>query len=241
MEEQQNLYQKLACIQQKLKAPKNQFNSFGNYKYRSCEDILNAVKPLLGDLTLILNDELVYIGNRYYVKATATLSNSNGLLSVDAWAREEETKKGMDAAQITGAVSSYARKYALNGLFLIDDSQDPDTQDNTHKVEPKVEKKPAQKEAPPDKVKVAIQYIENQGITHDEAVQMMGEPITENNLPKLKKVFKAWQANQAKKVDPEPPQEATDTVACPDKAGELVPIPLCNTTCPNREGCPAFE
>jgi hypothetical protein len=122
--------QALALIQKELKADKNQFNSFGNYKYRSCEDILKALKPLL-DKTgtiLILNDEVVNIGSRYYVKALATLQSVDKETSIcsTAYAREEEIKKGMDGSQITGASSSYARKYALNGLFGIDDTKDSD-------------------------------------------------------------------------------------------------------------------
>lgn len=124
---------KLLQIQQELKAPKNQHNNFGNYNYRSCEDIFEAVKPLLKEqgLVLTLNDELVYIGERYYIKATATLydieTDDGTCITNTAYAREEETKKGMDGSQITGASSSYARKYALNGLFLIDDVKDSDT------------------------------------------------------------------------------------------------------------------
>ena len=122
--------QAFALIQKELKADKNQFNSFGNYKYRSCEDILKALKPLL-DKTgtiLILNDEVVNIGSRYYVKALATLQSVDKETSIcsTAYAREEEVKKGMDGSQITGASSSYARKYALNGLFGIDDTKDSD-------------------------------------------------------------------------------------------------------------------
>lgn len=127
-------YEKVQKIQEELKAPKNQFNKFGNYAYRSCEDIYNAVKPLLAKYGLVLTvtDELVMIGERYYIKATATLQE-NAILYIKnvAYAREEETKKGMDGSQITGASSSYARKYALNGLFLIDDVRDSDTT-NTH-------------------------------------------------------------------------------------------------------------
>lgn len=124
-----NIQEKLLKIQNELKAPKNQRNSFGNYNYRSCEDILEAVKPLLlsNNLVLTLNDELVQIGDRYYVKATAKLFDDKGEISNTAYAREEEIKKGMDGSQITGASSSYARKYALNGLFLIDDVKDSDT------------------------------------------------------------------------------------------------------------------
>lgn len=113
-------------IQQELKAPKNQRNTFGNYNYRSCEDILEAVKPLLGEATLIIEDEIVMLGDRYYVKATAKLSDGKETYSASAFARESLDKKGMDSAQITGATSSYARKYALNGLFLIDDTKDAD-------------------------------------------------------------------------------------------------------------------
>lgn len=124
----------LNTIQSKLTAPKEQFNKFGNYKYRSCEDILKAVKPLLAETkcTLMLQDEVLLIGNRYYIKATATLTNSTGeSVATTALAREDENKKGMDGSQITGAASSYARKYALNGLFAIDDTKDADAT-NTH-------------------------------------------------------------------------------------------------------------
>ena len=125
---------KLIKIQKELVCQKNQKNTFGNYKYRSCEDILEAVKPLLAEngLLLTLTDEVVEIGGRVYVKAMATITGLDILKTqtVTAYAREAETKKGMDAAQITGAASSYARKYALNGLFLIDDTKDADTQDN---------------------------------------------------------------------------------------------------------------
>ena len=120
----------LLQIQSELKAPKGQFNAYGKYKYRSCEDILEAVKPILKkcNCTLLLSDSLVYVGDRYYIKATATLINAEGKsVSTEAYAREEETKKGMDASQITGASSSYARKYALNGLLCIDDNKDSDT------------------------------------------------------------------------------------------------------------------
>jgi hypothetical protein len=124
----------LNTIQSKLTAPKEQFNKFGNYKYRSCEDILKAVKPLLAETkcTLTLQDEVLLIGNRYYIKATATLTNSAGeSVATTALAREDENKKGMDGSQISGASSSYARKYALNGLFAIDDTKDADAT-NTH-------------------------------------------------------------------------------------------------------------
>lgn len=125
------ILEKLAAIQAELKAPKSQYNSFGKYHYRKCEDILEAVKPLLQKhgCVLTLKDEVVLVGDRYYIKATATLKEpeSAGEISSSAFAREEEKKAGMDGSQITGASSSYARKYALNGLFAIDDTADSDT------------------------------------------------------------------------------------------------------------------
>lgn len=129
----------LIAIQSELKAPKSQFNKFGGYKYRKAEDILEAVKPLLAKqkCTLIITDDVVLIGNRIYVKATATIKNEKGEFeTTNGWAREEETKKGMDGSQITGASSSYARKYALNGLFAIDDNADSDTtNDGQHQTQ----------------------------------------------------------------------------------------------------------
>ena len=119
----------LAKIQALVKAPKGQFNNFGKYKYRSCEDIVEAIKPIINQLgfALILSDEVVLIGQRFYIKATATLTDENVTYTATAFAREEEVKKGMDGSQITGASSSYARKYALNGLFAIDDTKDADS------------------------------------------------------------------------------------------------------------------
>ena len=120
---------KLIEIQKRLKAPKGQYNSFGKYKYRSCEDILEAVKPILADTgcTLTLSDEIVLIGDRYYVKAIAWLKGEDVDEVVTAYAREADNKAGMDSCQVTGTASSYARKYALNGLFCIDDTKDADT------------------------------------------------------------------------------------------------------------------
>lgn len=129
----------LITIQSTLKAPKGQYNSFGKYKYRSCEDIQEAVKPLLAEqgCFLTISDDIISLDGRFYVKATATLTNSEGqVISVTAFARESETKTGMDASQITGSASSYARKYALNGLFAIDDTKDADTMDNRTKPAP---------------------------------------------------------------------------------------------------------
>lgn len=128
----------LITIQSELKAPKNQFNKFGNYKYRNAEDILESAKPLLKqeNCILLLSDEVVEVGGRIYVKATATITNSEGIsISVSAFAREANDQKGMNDAQITGSSSSYARKYALNGLFCIDDTKDDDF-NNTHGKQP---------------------------------------------------------------------------------------------------------
>lgn len=126
-----NIYEKLAKIQAELKAPKNQYNRFGGYNYRSCEDILEAVKPLAHkyNAVVVVSDELSVKGDRYYVVAHAMLvdTEGEGQITATAYAREPDTKKGMDSSQITGASSSYARKYALNGLFAIDDTKDKDT------------------------------------------------------------------------------------------------------------------
>lgn len=136
------LYKKVQEIQTHLKAPKNLYNSFGKYKYRNAEGICEAVKPLLAEhgLILTLSDELVAVGERYYVKATATIcSNAEEKLSVSAFARESFDKKGMDDSQITGTASSYARKYALNGLFLLDDTKDADTDEYSNENNRKME------------------------------------------------------------------------------------------------------
>lgn len=126
-----NIYKKLMLVQSKLKAPKNQYNSFGKYSYRSCEDILEGLKPLLSEVEAIvtLNDEVLNVGDRFYIKAVASFIDiaTGEKVEVSALAREDESKKGMDLAQVTGSVSSYARKYALNGLFAIDDTKDSDS------------------------------------------------------------------------------------------------------------------
>lgn len=135
---------RLRDVQCELKAPKGQFNKFGGYKYRSCEDILEAAKPVLKKhgLTLTLNDAIVEVGGRIYVKARATVTDGMTSFSTDAYAREPESKKGMDSSQITGTASSYARKYALNGLFLIDDTKDADSNEQ-HKQAQNVPKQAA--------------------------------------------------------------------------------------------------
>ena len=131
------IHEKLASIQQVLKAPKGQWNDFNHFNFRSCADIVEAVKSHLDGATLTLSDDVVAVGNRVYVKATATLSMGSESVSTTAFAREAEKKKGMDDSQITGTASSYARKYALNGLFAIDDTKDADSNtyaDNAHKA-----------------------------------------------------------------------------------------------------------
>lgn len=124
---------KLAKIQQDLDAPKNQWNDFSNFWYRSCEDILEGLKPLLNGLVLTMSDDVTIVGDRIYVKATVTLTDGENSISNSALAREALSKKGMDESQITGTASSYARKYALNGLFCIDDEKDADSKDNNEK------------------------------------------------------------------------------------------------------------
>lgn len=138
-----SIYEKLAAVQSALKAPKSQYNAFGKYNYRNCEDIIEAAKPLLkaNGLLLILNDDIEHIGDRFYVRATATIiDTTDGTpLSVTAYAREEQDKKGMDGSQVTGASSSYARKYALNGMFAIDDNKDSDTTNTGDNKDQKME------------------------------------------------------------------------------------------------------
>lgn len=177
------IQEKLLEIQSELKAPKGQYNSFGKYSYRSAEDILESVKPLCKKhkAYLILGDEIVQIGERYYVKATASLQDTESSLSVtvQAFARESEKKSGMDESQITGSCSSYARKYALNGLFCIDDTKDADTDEQHKQVseggkkETKAKAEQAQANDPVithDKVEV-LKAIIRQKQTTEEAVQ----------------------------------------------------------------------
>ena len=159
------IYDKALAIQAELKAPKGQFNSFGKYSYRSCEDILEAVKPLCKahNALVMISDELEYINGRFYVKAVATFADAETgeNVYVSAYAREPESKKGMDDCQITGTASSYARKYALNGLFCIDDTKDADTDaygrqtgnDSTKRQPDKQPDKPTLPAPPPAVVK----------------------------------------------------------------------------------------
>lgn len=138
------LQQKLIEIQAELKAPKSQFNKFGGYNYRNCEDILEAVKPLCAkhEIVPLLSDEIVMIGDRFYIKATAKVTDGKDEIATTAFARESKDKKGMDESQITGSASSYARKYALNGLFCIDDTKDADFMDNSQNSKSQQQPKP---------------------------------------------------------------------------------------------------
>lgn len=169
----------LISIQSELKAPKTQFNKFGGYKYRKAEDILEAVKPLLAKqkCTLIITDDIVLVGNRIYVKATATIKNEKGESETSTgWAREEETKKGMDGSQITGASSSYARKYALNGLFAIDDNADSDT---TNDEQHQSAQQQAQIQQPTAQQPASFQYHPND---LDEGLAYLSRCVTKDNL-----------------------------------------------------------
>ena len=181
------LKEKLSAIQNELKAPKGQYNNFGKYNYRSAEDILEAVKPicLKHKTVLVLNDEVKQIGERYYVEAFATLYDLESVetFKITAYAREEETKKGMDASQVTGATSSYARKYALNGLFNIDDTKDADTDEYAIQVaeggkkETKAKAEKAQADDPiisSDKVEIAVATIRNKQTTLANVLKAYG-------------------------------------------------------------------
>ena len=175
------IYTELARIQQELKAPKNLFNKFGNYAYRNAEGILEAVKPLLNGLALIINDEPVSLGDRYYIKATVTLTDGDDSVSAVAYAREDETKKGMDGCQITGACSSYARKYALNALLMIDDAKDSDD-DSLSPKNP--DNKPGQQEEPKPAGKPFTRPQAGQGsVTTAEGVPV-SNPVVEAYLLK---------------------------------------------------------
>ena len=172
-------YARLAEIQRTLNAPKGQYNSFGKYHYRSCEDILEGVKPLLNGLFLSISDEIVLIGDRYYVKATATITDGECIHSASAMAREAIDKKGMDDAQITGATSSYARKYCLNGLFGIDDAKDADTDEHRNQQ---------------NNAKQQTQQVKPKA-TPQQTLAAFTEAVSKKEtIPELKAAFaKAWQ------------------------------------------------
>lgn len=183
----------LIAIQSELKAPKSQFNKFGGYKYRKAEDILEAVKPFLNKLkcTLTITDDIVMVGNRIYVKATATIKNEKGdFETTTGWAREEETKKGMDGSQITGASSSYARKYALNGLFAIDDNADSDTTNDGQHQE-------AQQQTQAQAAQAVQQPATPQYHTNDlnEGLVYLSRCVTKDNLIWVVQTYKPLTVN----------------------------------------------
>lgn len=167
-----SLYQQLAKIQKTLNAPKGQMNSFGGYRYRSCEDILTAVKPLLGDLAIVISDEMIMLGDRFYVKATASITDGKERIESTSYAREAATKKGMDESQITGSTSSYARKYALNGLLLIDDAKDADAT-NDHGKGDKPKQQESANEAEPTEADAMIVAQLNAAATVPDLVKVM--------------------------------------------------------------------
>lgn len=182
----------LISIQSELKAPKTQVNKFGGYKYRKAEDILEAVKPLLAKqkCTLIITDDIVLVGNRIYVKATATIKNEKGEFETSTgWAREEETKKGMDASQITGASSSYARKYALNGLLAIDDNQDSDT---TNDGQHQAAQQQAQIQQPTAQQPATTQYHTND---LNEGLAYLSRCVNKDNLVWVVQTYKPLTAS----------------------------------------------
>ena len=169
-----SLTEKLLSIQSELKVPKAQFSEFGKYNYRSCEDVLEGLKPLLAKhkVTLIINDEMIQIGDRYYVKATATLADTEkeACIETTAYAREAESQKGMDLSQLTGSTSSYARKYALNGLFAIDDTKDSDYTNTREKAKDKPNKPVSN---PKDKPKTEVKlYCSSCGTVIKENVAL---------------------------------------------------------------------
>lgn len=169
-------YSKLIKVQATLNAPKGQYNSFGKYSYRSCEDIMGAVKPLLAEQGLVqfVSDKVVMIGDRYYVEATVTVTDGNTSHSVSALARESLTKKGMDDAQVTGSTSSYARKYALNGMYNIDDTKDADTNEYREHAKNK-----------------ANQQVKQQatGFSPDECLSSFTSFASSSDLDQLKQAF----------------------------------------------------
>ncbi len=191
-----NIYEKLLSVQVELKAPKGQYNSFGKYKYRSCEDILEALKPILDKqkLVLFISDEVVEINTRNYIKATVHLINPEKVgeaIQVSALAREEETKKGMDGSQITGASSSYARKYALNGMFMIDDTKDSDST-NTHGKE--------------DHKQDRVQEYLN---TREGMIERLNENLSSN---KLKRMLTAYKVEELWQMTDEQLKEACEKI-----------------------------
>lgn len=199
--EELGLYGSLIAIQKKLKAPKDLYNKFGNYKYRSAESILEAVKPLLAEngVLLTITDEIVVLGARYYVKSTATAQKGGETMCGIGYAREDDSKKGMDGSQVTGASSSYARKYALNGLFLIDDTKDADTDEYRNQQEnsaKQAQPKPSQQQ--PAKQQPQQQQIQFQEFNPDTELNGEQEMLNCNSYQELMAVW-----NKYNKINPQ--------------------------------------
>ena len=193
---------KIIKIQQELKAPKSQHNKFGGFDYRSCEDILEALKPLLAKekLLLTINDKIVKMGERYYVKAIVSITDGTKTLEYSAYAREEENKKGMDGSQVTGASSSYARKYALNGLFLIDDSKDSDYTN-------KGEEKPAQVTTERNSGTPYPASEKQRGYIYSLYKEKHGEEMPEEEKEKIRKLSSKLASELIEKWKGEPKEE----------------------------------
>lgn len=184
-----SIAEKLVNIQSELKAPKGQFNSFGKYSYRNAEDILEAVKPLLkkDNVALTLTDELVNIGDRYYIKATVRLFDDKEHIEVSAYAREEESKKGMDGSQVTGASSSYARKYALNGLFCIDDTKDSDATNVTEKGNKEPTKTDVKSTLTDAQIKRLYAIASKAGIANEKVSEQIKKKFNKDSVSDLTK------------------------------------------------------
>lgn len=217
----------LHVIQTKLNAPKNQYNNFGKYSYRNLEDICAALKPLLVETGAVftMSDEVVRVGDRIYVKATAKLRGEDHPISAHGWAREPLEKKGMDSAQVTGATSSYARKYAANALFAIDDVKDADSM------------APEQPRATPPKTLADWQKECNAVVKNtvglDEWRKRNGNEIRANLNDIDQKKLRTWLDGKAKEL------AKKDTVGCPNKDNAPVPIAYCRDECKDMQGCPA--
>lgn len=212
------IYEKLIKVQTLLKAPKSQYNKFGKYNYRSCEDILEAVKPILEEvgLTLLITDTIEIIANRYYVKAECTLidTEDGSNLKTTAYAREAEEKKGMDVAQVTGATSTYARKYALNGLFLIDDTKDDDFLNNGEQCKNTNETKSQQ-----NKGLTETKVQQNKGLTEKQIKRLYAVAINCGfTIDHVKNSLKSYNKTDPKELTKEEYDELIDRI---EKAGEL--------------------
>lgn len=194
-----DIYKQLRSVQAELKAPKSQYNAFGKYKYRNAEDILEAVKPLCvkHGITLTVSDEVILMGDRFYVKAEVIVVNDSGeMVNTIGYAREEENKKGMDGSQVTGASSSYARKYALNGMFCIDDTKDSDSTNDHGKSAPasKSSSKPSPKaEGEKTTLDKAIEYMKGEKDrqkAYETVMKHYGEEFDEKAIAILKKFIR---------------------------------------------------